>query len=762
MIHKSGLSAQYLLVEGFSATGVIPDHSLLNIILISASQKNHLCDHLGQPQDKRLFYKTCGNCEEEHPLTLAVEHLCSVQKDIVFAKDYLGRLPLHYGALYGREAACKTILRHAKVQGQGSSHILSPDARGYTPFHYAVVENNFAVAQVFLNALVTEHERDTKLDGNHMNKIQELLNISIRYQLDDMVLLLGASQLYSGKGSGHEESPLYVAAEIGREDYLQILLDNGQVKNIDDSEKLHGWSALFIACVKGHRNSVKVLLRYGASQEICDSHGWYAKEHAFLRGHFSLTELFKPWDKAQVTGGPASMHVASPNTAGLFLSPKVDHVIVNIGVLQHIGRVMGVDLGISSSQHKAFTGTTPSVDMSISNELEIFGINRESLLRARTIPILESDTCESLGTVTFTFLIIKGNAATNEPAPISSYVPEKTTQLVGHRGFGQNSADRSHLQLGENTVQSMLSAAKQGASYVEFDVQLTRDLVPVIFHDFSLSESGTDIPIHDLTFKQFMLASNIQSPREASELIKNTSANHNLEGHDRNRSRSRSLSAMNAQEIDLIHDRMRFTVDFKNKGFKPNTRGDSIHGPFTTLEKLLVELPESISFNAEIKYPRIHEAVEAGIAPVGLEINEFVDRILDEIFRNARGRKIILSSFTPEICILLTVKQQKYPVMFITNAGKLPANDMETRASSLQAAVRFSKRWDLAGIVFASDIFLLCPRLVGYVKQSGFVCGSYGTLNNDPESVRLQQAAGIQMLMADRVGFVSKVLNEGN
>jgi glycerophosphodiester phosphodiesterase len=37
---------------------------------------------------------------------------------------------------------------------------------------------------------------------------------------------------------------------------------------------------------------------------------------------------------------------------------------------------------------------------------------------------------------------------------------------------------------------------------MQTDVQLTRDLVPVIFHDFSLSESGTDIPIHDLTFEQ--------------------------------------------------------------------------------------------------------------------------------------------------------------------------------------------------------------------------------------------------------------------
>jgi glycerophosphodiester phosphodiesterase len=95
----------------------------------------------------------------------------------------------------------------------------------------------------------------------------------------------------------------------------------------------------------------------------------------------------------------------------------------------------------------------------------------------------------------------------------------------------------------------------------------------------------------------------------------------------------------------------------------------------------------------------------------------------------------------PEVCILLSSKQQTYPVMFITNFGKLPASDLETRACSLQAAVRFSKRWNLAGIVFASDILLLCPRLVGYVKQSGLTCGSYGPLNNVPDHVRVSNKA---------------------
>jgi len=48
------------------------------------------------------------------------------------------------------------------------------------------------------------------------------------------------------------------------------------------------------------------------------------------------------------------------------------------------------------------------------------------------------------------------------------------------------------------------------------DVQLTKDLVPVLFHDYSLSESGTDIPIHDVTLEQVGLS---HQPVNSAQLI---------------------------------------------------------------------------------------------------------------------------------------------------------------------------------------------------------------------------------------------------
>lgn len=122
---------------------------------------------------------------------------------------------------------------------------------------------------------------------------------------------------------------------------------------------------------------------------------------------------------------------------------------------------------------------------------------------------------------------------------------------------------------------------------------------------------------------------------------------------------------------------------------------------------------------------------------MAININAFIDVALEKIRKFAGKRKIILSSFTPDVCILLSIKQAAYPVMFITNAGKPPVQDQELRGASLQAAVQFARIWNLSGIVLACENFLYCPRLVQFVKNKGLVCASYGLLNNDPKNARV-------------------------
>lgn len=116
-----------------------------------------------------------------------------------------------------------------------------------------------------------------------------------------------------------------------------------------------------------------------------------------------------------------------------------------------------------------------------------------------------------------------------------------------------------------------------------------------------------------------------------------------------------------------------------------------------------------------------------------IELNSFVDTILAKVYDMGGGRDMLFSSFNPDICLLLSFKQPSIPVLFLSDAGASPVGDI--RASSLQEAVRFASRWNLLGIVSQAEPLVLCPRLVRIVKESGLVCVSYGTLNNDGNNV---------------------------
>jgi glycerophosphoryl diester phosphodiesterase len=67
--------------------------------------------------------------------------------------------------------------------------------------------------------------------------------------------------------------------------------------------------------------------------------------------------------------------------------------------------------------------------------------------------------------------------------------------LVAHRGYA--------LHYPENTLLALRAAVEAGAHYLEFDVQLTADKVPVLFHDRDLQRMcGQSGAIHEYTLAQ--------------------------------------------------------------------------------------------------------------------------------------------------------------------------------------------------------------------------------------------------------------------
>jgi glycerophosphodiester phosphodiesterase len=386
------------------------------------------------------------------------------------------------------------------------------------------------------------------------------------------------------------------------------------------------------------------------------------------------------------------------------------------------------------------------------------GNKRMTLQTDLSVPLLAGPDFDVIGSINFNFLII--TPFTHPALSISeakTYWTKSSTMVIGHRGLGKNIATKTSLQLGENTIQSFITAANLGASYVEFDVQMTKDHVPVIYHDFLVSETGADVPVHTLTLEQFLaLSETPRSTRPSTPTPKDPNGRSDATAIERRIQRSYSVGAPPSE--DKTKERMKHTRDFKMKGFKGNSRGDFIQSPFTTLEEMFKTIPEEVGFNIEMKYPMLFESVQEEMDTYAVELNSFVDTVLRMVYDLRKKRNIVFSSFHPDLCLLLTFKQPSIPVLFLTDAGCAPVGDI--RASSLQEAIRFASRWNLLGIVSAAEPFVLCPRLIDVVQSSELVCMSYGTLNNDPHNSNLQARAGIDAVIVDSVARVRKGLTE--
>lgn len=465
------------------------------------------------------------------------------------------------------------------------------------------------------------------------------------------------------------------------------------------------------------------------------------------------------------------------------------------------------------------------------------GPKLRSLNSVITCPVIESESLNVLGSVRFEFLCVNSfNHPNLKLGRSDTYWKQLvSTRVIGHRGLGKNMSDKKSLQLGENTVESFIAAASLGASYVEFDVQLTKDSVPVIYHDFLVAESGVDIPMHLLTAEQFLHLNDragsftphdkykmFSSSRAASPLVSsktngiedistmslsennskssvngesdssltspqlyafddeilskvsrsrsmgaykstpNMNLNHHHHGHHHTNNEYGDVGSddeIDRELQDQNRRRMKLTKTWKDKGFKGNARGLSIASNFVTLKELFTKLPPNVGFNIEIKYPMLDEAQLESIGEITFDINHYVDTILQMVYdENLTGRDIIFSSFHPDVCLLLSLKQPTIPILYLTEAGTHPMADI--RASSLQNAIRFAKKWNLLGIVSAAETLVKTPRLAQVVKSSGLVCFTYGVLNNSPENCKIQMRAGVDAVIADSVLAVREGLRK--
>lgn len=404
----------------------------------------------------------------------------------------------------------------------------------------------------------------------------------------------------------------------------------------------------------------------------------------------------------------------------------------------------GSHVNNSTKTHKKILGRAVALLDSAKTRV---GVNRRSLEDTITVPIISSSSgMEVLGSITLEVLVIqpfvidyKQSSISNEKNRFTndSYWKKLvTTRIVGHRGSGKN-IKKNSLQLGENTMESFISASSLGASYVEFDVQLTKDHVPVIYHDFLVAESGVDIPMHELTLEQFL---NLSETHKGDKKHKD---DFELNG--------RYYSTEESRKMGL-------TKTYKTLNFKGNSRGSSIASSFLTLEEVFKKLPPNVGFNIECKYPMPDEATKEEMGQIVVEMNFWVDTVLDVVFKHCKDRDIIFSSFHPDICMMLSLKQPHFPILFLTEGGSSEMFDY--RCLSLKNGINFANKWNLLGLVTAAKPIVMAPRLAQVVKSSGLVLFTYGVENNNPDNAKKELRAGVDAVIVDNVLAIRKELTK--
>ncbi|KAF5443594.1 hypothetical protein F2P56_036139 [Juglans regia] len=290
--------------------------------------------------------------------------------------------------------------------------------------------------------------------------------------------------------------------------------------------------------------------------------------------------------------------------------------------------------------------------------------------------------------------------------------------VMGHRGSGMNnmlqSSDHVKKSIRENSILSFNVAAKFPIDFIEFDVQVTKDGYPVIFHDvFILAEYKGAIfkkRVTDLTIAEFLSYGLQKEPGNVGKPL------------------------------------FRKTKD--GRIFEWKVEKDD---PLCTLQEVMEKVEHPVGFNIELKF-------DDQIVYTVNELTRVLQAILQVVNKYAQDRPIIFSSFQPDAAQLIRKLQTLYPVFFLTNGGSQIYVDI--RRNSLEEAIKVCLTGGLQGIVSEVRAIFRNPGAVTRIKESKLSLVTYGQLNNVPKVVYMQHLMGVDGVIVDSVQEITEAISE--
>lgn len=290
--------------------------------------------------------------------------------------------------------------------------------------------------------------------------------------------------------------------------------------------------------------------------------------------------------------------------------------------------------------------------------------------------------------------------------------------VLGHRGNGMNrlqSSDRRMKAVKENTILSFNTAAQFPIDFIEFDVQVTKDGCPIIFHDdFIVSQENGIVfekRVTELTLSEFL-----------------------------------SFGPQNPNQNPTTKPLMRKLKDGRIIPWTVET-DDTL----CTLQETFEKVSPHLGFDIELKF-------DDHIVYAQDHLLSTLNSIMNVVYQYAKDRPIFFSSFQPDAALLLRKLQSTYPVFFLTNGGTELFHDV--RRNSLEEAMKLALQGGLQGIVSEVKGVFQNPGVVTKIKEAKLSLLTYGQLNNVSEAVYLQHLMGIDGVCVDYVKDITEALDD--
>ena len=136
--------------------------------------------------------------------------------------------------------------------------------------------------------------------------------------------------------------------------------------------------------------------------------------------------------------------------------------------------------------------------------------------------------------------------------------------------------------------------------------------------------------------------------------------------------------------------------------------------------QVFTELPEDVAFDIEIKMT----PPDPEPCPPPEEVARQLDAILavvDGGLAAAPRRRLLFSSFCPEVCAELKRRRPEFAVMFLSGGGAYP--HVDPRRTSVTAAVDFAASAGLQGIILESAALRVQPHMIEVARGRGLQVG---------------------------------------